>query len=131
MTKMNSEYLGDLRVKSFHSSGAEVLTDAPQDNQGKGEAFSPTDLLCSSLGSCMLTIMGIKAKSLGLDIKGVKLTIEKKMQAQPRKVAEIILKFQWPASLVGHPQLKELQVAAAECPVMLSLSSDIKKTIYW
>ncbi|MBD0367064.1 MAG: OsmC family protein, partial [Flavisolibacter sp.] len=93
-------YTGDLRTYCTHrqsSSGFE--TDAPVDNQGKGERFSPTDLLATSLATCMLTVMGIKAKSMNLDLKGMKADVEKKMKADPRRVGGINLTFFIPEQL--------------------------------
>lgn len=83
-------YLGDLRTSSVHlQSGTEILSDAPKDNHGKGEAFSPTDLLANALGSCMVSIMAIKSKDLDLDLTGSTVDVTKIMQAEPRKIAKI------------------------------------------
>ena len=94
MTKMKTVYLGNLRTEIEHTqSGNKLTTDAPLDNNGKGEFFSPTDIFASSLGSCMLTIMGISANSYGFNIDGTTLEIEKIMAANPRRVAEIKIDF--------------------------------------
>src|SRR4051812_5639987 len=91
MSLMQIEYQGTLRTLAVHvDSQNKIITDAPKDNQGNGEAFSPTDLLCTSLASCMLTIAAMKGRTLGIEMKGVSIQIEKKMQAAPRKVAEIV-----------------------------------------
>src|SRR5580765_6730244 len=92
-------YLGDLRTENVHEkSGVKIITDAPPDNQGKGEAFSPTDLLAASLGSCMLTIMGIKARTNGWNIEGAKIKVTKVMASDPRRVSEIHIEFDMPKS---------------------------------
>src|SRR6478752_4680144 len=94
MHQMKVEYQGGLHTEAVHLDSKNVIvTDAPKDNQGRGEAFSPTDLMCTSLASCMLTIAAMKGKSLGIELQGVTVEIEKKMQASPRKVAEIVLRF--------------------------------------
>jgi uncharacterized OsmC-like protein len=126
-------YLGDLRTSSIHlQSGTEILSDAPLDNNGKGEAFSPTDLLANSLGSCMMTIMGIKARDLEVDLKGSTVSVTKIMQAEPRKVAriEIIMDM---ATTVNDKNKIILERTAMNCPVLLSLNPDIEKdiTINW
>ena len=131
MTSMNVIYQGDLRTQITHiSSHTKLITDAPLDNQGKGESFSPTDLMSSSLGSCMLTIMGIKARTLGIDIDDTEVSIEKIMtKAPPRKVAEIVVRFNWKGKTFAPDIFKQLKDAALTCPVALSLHPDIKKNI--
>ena len=90
-------YLGNLRTEAVHlQSGTTIITDAPTDNNGKGEAFSPTDLLSTSLGSCMLTIMGIVAERNSINIEGTTIDITKIMEANPRRVGEIIIEFYMP-----------------------------------
>ncbi len=134
MPKMNVEYVGQLRTSALHvPSGNTLITDAPTDNHGKGEAFSPTDLLCTSLASCMLTIMAIKATSMDLELKGVTLKVEKVMTAAPRSVGEIILTFNWNGldQKITAEQLESLKRSGLSCPVMLSLSEKVKKTINW
>ncbi len=126
-------YLGDLRTSSVHlQSGTEILSDAPLDNNGKGEAFSPTDLLANSLGSCMMTIMAIKARDLEVDLKGSTVSVTKIMQAEPRKVAriEIIIDM---ATTVSNKNKIILERTGMNCPVLLSLNPDIEKdiTINW
>jgi uncharacterized OsmC-like protein len=134
MSKIKSRYLGDLRTEATHlDSSSLIQTDAPKDNQGKGEAFSPTDLLCTSLAACKLTVMGIKAKSLNIDIAGIEIEIEKIMTQSPRRVGEIVLKFHWNGidSKISAEQMESLKRSALHCPVALSLDPAIKKTIHW
>lgn len=96
MHQMTVSYLGDYRTEAIHlDSKIKIISDAPKDNQGKGEAFSPTDLMSTSLASCMLTIMAMKGRSLGIELQGVTVEVQKKMQASPRKVSEIVLRFDW------------------------------------
>ena len=123
-------YLGDLRTEMVHGpSGTVVLTDAPTDNHGKGEAFSPTDLVCSALGSCMMTIMGIVAKRDGLRLEGTSITIEKHMSAEPpRKIAKIIVAFTMAAG-VPFEQRAKLERVAYTCPVTLSLHPDVQQIV--
>lgn len=131
MTKMRTAYLGGLRTEIEHiQSGNKVLTDAPLDNHGKGEFFSPTDLFSSSLGSCMLTIMGISAEGYNFSIEGTTLEIEKIMAADPRRVAEIHIDVNFPKNNNYTAQQKRiLESAAKTCPVSNSLHPDIKKII--
>lgn len=122
-------YLGELRTSSIHlQSGTEIISDAPVDNHGKGEAFSPTDLLANSLGSCMMTIMAIKADSLGIDLKGTTLDVTKIMQSEPRKVAKIIIVMNLPIS-ESEKNKTILERSAMNCPVLLSLHPDLEKEI--
>jgi uncharacterized OsmC-like protein len=110
-------------------SGKEVITDAPLDNNGKGEAFSPTDLVAAALGSCMVTIMGIIADRDGIDLQGLSWEITKIMQSDPRKIAEVIVTFHW-ENPQGTPSFhQKLKNAARTCPVALSLHPDIKQTV--
>lgn len=131
MTKMKTVYLGNLRTEIEHTqSGNKLTTDAPLDNNGKGEFFSPTDIFASSLGSCMLTIMGISANSYGFNIDGTTLEIEKIMAANPRRVAEIKIDFNFPKGVKYTDKEKRLiESAARTCPVANSLHPDIIKTV--
>lgn len=126
MVKMSMVYEGNLRSRLKHGpSGAEILTDAPVDNQGKGEAFSPTDLVAAALGSCMLTVMGIAARSSNINIDGAKADVEKEMVAQPvRRIAKISVRLTMPK---GIPTDKRefLEKVAHSCPVHKSLSPDL------
>lgn len=122
-------YLGELRTSCMHmQSGTEILTDAPTDNHGKGEAFSPTDLVATSLGSCMVSIMAIKSKDLDLELKGSTVEVTKIMQAEPRKIAriEVILNM---AVATSDKNKTILERSAMTCPVFLSLHPDIEKVI--
>ncbi len=122
-------YLGDLRTESVHiQSGSIILTDAPTDNNGKGEAFSPTDLLATSLGNCMMTIMAIKARDLNLDLKNSTVEVTKVMQAEPRKIAQINVVLNMSIA-VATKNKTILERTALNCPVLLSLNPDIQKII--
>ena len=130
MPTIKSSYLGNLRTSSTHlQSGKNILTDAPVDNNGKGEAFSPTDLVASALGSCMVTIMGIVAENNGHKLYGLDWEVTKVMQSNPRKIAEIIVDFQWEDPISDPVLIQKLKNAAKTCPVALSLDSEIKQTI--
>jgi len=123
-------YLGDLRTEAIHlKSGNKINTDAPLDNQGKGEAFSPTDLVSAALSSCMMTIMGQVATREGIDLKGLKADVIKVMTANPRKIAEIKITFSHQRLEVTDVQKQKLKNAAMTCPVALSLSENIKQTV--
>lgn len=123
-------YKGDLRTESTHVlSNSIVLTDAPLDNHGKGKAFSPTDLVANSLATCMLTIMGIKANSLAVDLLGSRAEVTKIMQTEPRMIGEIVIAFDMQASEIDDKTKTILERSALTCPVYLSLHPNIKKTI--
>lgn len=123
-------YQGSLRTESTHlQSGITILTDAPIDNNGKGEAFSPTDLLATSLGCCMITIMGIAAERHALKIEGTTIEISKIMVSDPRRVGEIIVAFTMPKNNYSDKDRTLLEHAAHTCPVAKSLSSEIKQTL--
>lgn len=123
------KYLGDLRSSSMHlQSGTEILNDAPIDNHGKGEAFSPTDMVANSLATCMLTIMAIKATDMGLELKGTTAEVTKVMAADPRRISEIHVAFHM--NLADDTKIKTiLERSALTCPVYYSLHPDIKKII--
>ncbi len=126
-------YLGNLRTECVHiQSGATIITDAPTDNHGKGEAFSPTDLAATSLGTCMLTIMAIKSNDLGIDLKDSTVEVTKIMQAEPRRISKIIIVMNM-AIAVDEKTKIILERTAMNCPVLLSLHTDIDKeiTINW
>ena len=130
MMTIETIYEGDLRTRAKHMhSGTELITDAPVDNNGKGQAFSPTDLLAASLGSCMLTIMGIAARTHGIDIDGTRIEILKVMAANPRRVIEVKINFVMPSTIYSEKEKNILEVAARSCPVALSLHPDLKQTI--
>jgi uncharacterized OsmC-like protein len=123
-------YLGDLRTEAVHLlSGNTIITDAPPDNQGRGEAFSPTDLCATSLASCMITIMGISAKNHHLDITGTKAEVTKVMAADPRRIARIEIRFLMPDHNYTDTQKKLLEAAARSCPVHFSLSEGLEEVI--
>lgn len=122
-------YLGDLRTSSIHiQSGAEILSDAPKDNHGKGEAFSPTDTVANALGSCMLSIMGIKAMQMDLDMTGTTVEVTKIMQSEPRKIAKIGIVIQMKLS-TDEKTRTIFERSAMTCPVFLSLHPDIEKDV--
>ncbi len=123
-------YTGELRTQATHlASQNTIITDAPIDNNGKGEAFSPTDLLAASLGSCMLTIMGIAANTHGFSINGTKISINKIMVANPRRIGEIVVDFTFPLNSYNEKEKMLIEKAAATCPVALSLHPDLIQTI--
>jgi uncharacterized OsmC-like protein len=127
-------YNGDLRTTCTHlKSGSSFETDAPVDNNGKGERFSPTDLLATSLGTCMITVMGIKARSMGFDLDGVKIEVEKIMKADPRRVSGINLFFHFPDHLKDIEETSRtiLKNKGETCPVMLSIHNDIVVRVHW
>ena len=129
-TMATAEYLGQLRTQAIHlRSGNTVITDAPIDNMGKGEAFSPTDLVCAALSSCMMTIMGQVAEREAIDLKGLKTEIVKVMSNNPRKIAEIEITFSHLHLVATDIQKQKLMNAARTCPVALSLSEDLKQTV--
>jgi uncharacterized OsmC-like protein len=125
-------YLGGLRTTCEHlQSGNAIITDAPTDNHGKGEAFSPTDLVATSLGSCMISIMAIKSKELDVDLVDSTIEITKIMQAEPRKISKIVVVLFLPNTSEKNKII--LERAAMTCPVFLSLHPDIEKdvTFHW
>jgi putative redox protein len=127
-------YNGDLRTTCTHlRSDSAFETDAPVDNNGKGERFSPTDSLATSLASCMITTMAIKARSMGFDLSGVEIEVEKLMKSDPRRVGGINLFFHFPDGLKELDQAsKEILIKRGEtCPVMLSLHPDVEVRVGW
>lgn len=123
-------YLGNLRTSSVHvQSGAEVITDAPVDNHGKGEAFSPTDLLATSLANCMLTVVGIAAATHKFSIDGARAAVTKVMAENPRRVAKIAVKLDFPPNGFSEHQKLVIEKAANTCPVIQSLHPDIEKDV--
>ena len=134
MVEMNITYLGQLRCEAVHGpSGTRIITDAPVDNQGRGEAFSPTDLTCTSLATCILTTMGIKAQQLGIALDGAHAKVSKEMSSTPpRRIARILLDIHLPArvALETRPRLEALVQA---CPVHRSLNAAVAVDvrIFW
>ena len=129
MATVETVYIGELRTNNTHlQSGTQIITDAPTDNQGKGEAFSPTDLLATSLGTCMLTTMAIRTAKDSINLDGAKCSVTKIMAANPRRVSEIVVDFTFPIAYTDE-QKKLLEDAALTCPVYYSLSEQLVKTV--
>jgi len=124
-------YEGNLRTVAKHLQSETVIeTDAPTDNQGKGERFSPTDLVATALGNCMLTIMGIKARDMNVSLEGTKVDITKIMATEPRRIGEIKVVINFPESLqTDEKQRTIIERAAMTCPVFESLHPDLKKDV--
>jgi putative redox protein len=133
MPTIETEYAGGLRTLAMHvASGNRIVTDAPVDNHGKGEAFSPSDLACAALGSCMLSIMGIKADQHSLDITGTRIAITKEMTTDgPRRIRRITLEFSLPPAAAAFTDRDRdvLERAALTCPVALSLHPEIEQVV--
>lgn len=122
-------YLGELRTSSIHlQSGSEIISDAPLDNNGKGEAFSPTDTVANGLATCMLTVMGIKARDLDVDFTNSTAEVTKIMGTEPRRIIEIQIVFNMSIS-VDEKTKTILERTALTCPVWFSLHPDIKKEV--
>lgn len=128
MVKITIEYTGQLHCVAAHGpSGRRLETDAPVDNQGKGESFSPTDLVATALGSCMATVMGIYARQKDIDLAGMKIEVTKEMtQTPPRRIARLATEIWMPHSLDRNPALEN---AALTCPVHHSLHPDVEKPV--
>lgn len=126
-------YQGNLRTQATHINSQKILiTDAPKDNHGKGEAFSPTDLVCSSLTSCQMTIMGILAQKIGVNLEGLEAFVEKTMVDNPRRIGRIKITYICPKTLLlTVKEHEKLHRAAMTCPVGLSLHSDIIQEVEW
>ncbi|MEO5675638.1 MAG: OsmC family protein [Chitinophagales bacterium] len=123
-------YQGELRNELTHIfSGTKILTDAPLDNHGHAEAFSPTDLVAASAGACALTIMGIAARDRGFNIENTKVEVTKEMSSNPRKISALRLEFTFPAKNYTEEQKRLIRHIAHNCPVMLSLHPEIRKDI--
>ncbi len=129
MVAITVVYQGDLHCEAVHGpSQTTLLTDAPLDNGGKAESFSPTDLVATALGTCMLTIMGLKARALDVDIAGTTATVEKEMISAPRMIGRLTAKVRMPRDLPAELR-KQLEHAAVTCPVYQSLSDKIDKQV--
>ena len=129
MNKFEVTYDGDLRTTAIHlDSGSKINTDAPKDNHGLGEKFSPTDMLCSSLASCILTIMAIAVEKNGVDIKNTIATVKKTMANNPRRISKIDIHLVFPKDY-DYKIKTILERAAKNCPVHHSLSEKIEKNI--
>lgn len=129
MVHIDLEYLGDLRCRATHGpSGNTLLTDAPVDNHGKGEAFSPTDLVATALGGCLATVMGIVAQRENIDLRGMRISVDKEMTTtSPRRIAKLSVRLDMPA--VPEEQRVKLERAAKHCPVHASLSPEVEVSI--
>jgi uncharacterized OsmC-like protein len=130
METAKTKYLGDLRTEITHiRSGSVITTDAPVDNKGKGENFSPTDLVASSLGSCIFTIMGIAAREHGFSIDGSSCKITKIMTENPRKIGEIKIEFDLTGNIYSDKQKKILEYCVKSCPVALTLNESVFQNV--
>lgn len=122
-------YTGDLRTEAVHvKSGQMFITDAPTDNQGKGEAFSPTDLLATSLGACAITVVGIAARTHGFKVDGTRIRITKIMASDPRRVSEIIVEMDFPEIKYTEKEKSIIRHTINTCPVGQSLKAELKQT---
>jgi len=121
-------YEGNLRCNAVHlQSGSPIETDAPTDNRGKGERFSPTDLVCTALGTCMVTTMAIKVADMGIELKGTKVNVKKYMLSNPRRIGKIDVQVLYPETLILEEEKWELLKSIADnCPVMKSIHPDIE-----
>lgn len=130
MPTIKTIYSGELRTLATHlKSGKQIITDAPTDNQGKGEYFSPTDMVAAALGSCMLTIIGIEAERFKFSIKDTTVEITKVMGTEPRRIKEIILDFNFPKNNYSEKEKIIIKNCTLNCPVGKSLHPDLKQTI--
>lgn len=132
MVEIQINYEGQLRCDARHMpSGTRLATDAPVDNEGLGESFSPTDLVATALGSCMATIMGIAARRKEIDLGGMNIVVQKHMSADlPRRIERLGLEISMPLA-EDHPERKFLEAAALACPVQHSIHPDIVVEIQW
>lgn len=129
MSTSKVTYLGNLRTENEHlKSGSTFITDAPIDNNGKGEAFSPTDTVATGLANCMLTVMGIKAQTMEVDLTGSTAEVTKTMESNPRRISKIEIELQLPAE-ISEKHKKILENTGNTCPVHHSLHPDIEKVI--
>jgi len=130
MATATGKYLGELRTEVQHTnSGKSFITDAPIDNNGRGEAFSPTDTVCAALSSCMMTLMGIYANRENIDLQGLSSSITKHMVSDPRRISKIEIEFLWPNPVASDHQKELLKRAALTCPVAKSLHPEIEQVI--
>lgn len=129
MSRANIVYQNNLRTEAEHiASGEKIITDAPVDNNGKGEAFSPTDLVATALGSCMITIMAISANKYDIDVSGTNASVKKIMGSDPRRISEISIDINMNKN-IEEKDRKRLERAALACPVHKSLHPDLEKKI--
>jgi len=130
MSHIKSSYLGELRTEDIHiKSSNRIITDAPTDNHGKGEAFSPTDLVCAALSSCMMTIMGIRARKHGIELEGLQADVTKFMSSNPRQISKISVQFRLESTNATPDQIQMLKEAALSCPVALSINPSIEQDV--
>jgi putative redox protein len=130
METVKTKYLGDLRTEATHvASGTKIVTDAPVDNQGKGEFFSPTDLVATALGSCIMTIMGIAARQYSINLEGVSFTITKIMAENPRRIGEIAIVFDFTMRDYTDKQKKVLEYCVKTCPVAQTLHPSVNQNV--
>lgn len=120
-----------MRTVCTHTrSGTQIETDAPADNNGKGERFSPSDLVATALGTCMMTIMGMRAREMKINLEGARIDVEKLMKADPRRIGGVNLTFHFPASIqLNEEQIGVLEHAAHTCPVIYSIHPDINVNV--
>lgn len=130
MTTVKTTYLGDLRTENIHlQSGSRIVTDAPVDNRGKGQGFSPTDMLATALANCIMTIMGIKAMDNGIDITGTEIDITKIMANDPRRVDEVVMEFKFPKKNYSETEKRLIESVAGISPVPLSVHPGLKQSV--
>ena len=126
------EYEGELRCNATHlQSGTVIETDAPTDNHGKGEKFSPTDTLCVALGTCIITTMALKARVMGIELKGAKINVTKHMLSDPRRIGQIDIIANFPALDISDKDKLILERTGDNCPVAKSLHPDLKTNIQY
>ena len=131
MVEILIEYEGDLHCKALHGpSRSQLQTDAPVDNQGKGESFSPTDLVATALGTCMITTMGIYARRHNIDLKGTTVHVEKYMTDNPRRIGKLVVDFNIPVQL-DEKERQALEKAAHTCPVHKSLGPEVEIPVHF
>ncbi len=130
MATIKSEYNGGLRTTATHvKSGNQFITDAPVDNNGKGETFSPTDTVAAALGSCMMTVMAIAGEKEGIDMSGMRLETTKIMSANPRRISRLEVSFHWDNCTASEEEKKWLKDIGLNCPVALSLHPELKQDV--
>ena len=132
MVSIQIQYEGDLRCRAVHGpSGKDLVTDAPVDNHGRGESFSPTDLVATALATCLVTVIGIKAKQKELHVEGMTVSVEKHMsEDMPRRIVRLPICISVPLP-PNHPERRLLEAVALSCPVLQSLHPDIEKAVTW
>lgn len=128
MSTITATYLGGLRVECTHeASGTRIITDAPVDNEGKGEAFSPTDLCATAVAACAMTIMGIYGKNHNVNVDGTRIEVTKTMSSNPRRIGQVLVVFHMPDNNYTDKEKLMLERAAHTCPVHLSLHPEVEQ----